>query len=148
MPSYLVVANLTLGGEHLMEVLRDRARDPEARFHVLVPASAEPEGFHLVGEDEAYQAAHRRLADALERFAGLNAKEVTGEVGSSRPVDAIGDAIRDHTGDAFDEIILSTLPAGPSRWIAMDLPRRVERAHRIPVTHVPMSAGQDPAARR
>lgn len=136
MPRYLVVANLTLGGEHLMEILRDRAEDPEARFHVLVPASSAPEGFRSIDEEQAAVAAHQRLRAALERFAELGVKEVTGEMGSSRPNDAIGDVIRANGSDPFDEIILSTLPAGPSRWIAMDLPRRVERSHHIPLTHV------------
>ncbi len=35
---------------------------------------------------------------------------------------AIGDALRDQL---FDEIILSTLPPGLSRWLKMDLPSRV-----------------------
>lgn len=136
MPRYLVVANLTLGGDHLMEILRDRAEDPEARFHVLAPASSAPEGFHVIDEEQAAVAASQRLRSAMERFAELGVKEVTGEVGTSRPNDAIGDVIRANGNDPFDEIILSTLPAGPSRWIAMDLPRRVERAHHIPLTHV------------
>jgi hypothetical protein len=40
----------------------------------------------------------------------------------------------------FDEIILSTLPAGPSRWLRQDLPHRLARVTRIPVTHVIGSA--------
>jgi hypothetical protein len=34
----------------------------------------------------------------------------------------------------FDEIILSMLPAGISRWLAMDLPHRVRRKTNIPLT--------------
>lgn len=136
MPRYLVVANLTLGGDHLLEVLRDRAEDPEARFHVLVPASSAPEGFHMIDEEEAAIEAHQRLREAMNRFGELNIKEVTGEVGTSRPNDAIGDVIRANSHDTFDEIILSTLPQGPSKWIAMDLPSRVARAHGIPLTHI------------
>ncbi|MEO2104827.1 MAG: hypothetical protein ABGZ36_04215 [Actinomycetota bacterium] len=136
MPRYLVVANLTLGGEHLLDVLRERAEDPEARFHVLAPTSAAPDGFHMHDEEEATIDAHRRLKESMRRFGELGVKEVTGELGSSRPNDAIGDVIRANTHDTFDEIILSTLPAGPSKWIAMDLPRRVERSHGIPVTHL------------
>jgi hypothetical protein len=33
-------------------------------------------------------------------------------------------------------VILSTLPPGPSRWLGMDLPHRVERRFGVPVTHV------------
>ncbi len=36
----------------------------------------------------------------------------------------------------FDEIIISTLPSGISRWLGMDLPHRVERQFKLPVTTV------------
>lgn len=36
----------------------------------------------------------------------------------------------------FDEVILSTLPPGVSRWLKQDLPHRLERHFDIPVTHV------------
>jgi hypothetical protein len=136
MPRYLVVANLTLGGEPLQKVLRDRITQGGARLHVLVPASHSSEGWHSHdGETDAVAADHR-LKEAMETFEQLGAEEVTGEVGPDRPVDVIGDVIRANAGDAFDEIILSTLPAGPSRWLAMDLPSRVARAHQLPLTHV------------
>lgn len=136
MPRYLVVANLTLGGEELMDILRERVDRGGARFHVLAPASYPPEGWHAHDEEAAAVAAHRRLNEALNRFRDLGADEVTGEMGTARPLDAIGDVIRRNGKDTFDEIILSTLPAGPSRWLAMDLPTRVERVHKIPLTHV------------
>ena len=44
----------------------------------------------------------------------------------------------------FDEIILSTLPPGVSRWLKQDLPHRVERDFNLPVTHVIATA--EPAA--
>jgi hypothetical protein len=34
----------------------------------------------------------------------------------------------------FDEIILSTLPPGASRWLALDLPHRVRRKTDVPLT--------------
>jgi GABA permease len=69
----------------------------------------------------------------MARFRELGA-EVDGEVGAPSPVEAIGDAIR--AVGRFDEIILSTLPPGPSRWLRLDLPHRVERAYNLPVTHL------------
>jgi hypothetical protein len=59
--------------------------------------------------------------------------EPTGEVGDTVPYLAIMDVLRER---AFDEIIISTLPVGVSRWLRMDLPHRVAKAVDIPVTHV------------
>lgn len=131
MTRYLVVANQTLGGEHLLERLRACVAEGPCAFHVLVPASADPtEWMHDEVSDRLL--ARRRLEEALERFGDLDA-EVTGEVGDHRPVDAIHDALR---REAFDGIILSTLPAGVSRWLRLDTVSRVERAVDLPVTHV------------
>jgi GABA permease len=77
--------------------------------------------------------AERRLADALESFRALGATEVDGCVGSQRPMDAIRDALR---GRHIDEIVISTLPAGVSRWLHQDLPHRVARWFELPVSHV------------
>lgn len=145
MPRYLVVANLTLGGRALEEVLRDRIARGGARLHVLVPAGHDPDTWRLVDEEADAVAAHHRLEAALTRFAELGAEEVTGETGPPRPVDVIDDVIRANGRDTFDEIILSTLPAGPSRWLAMDLPSRVARSQDIPVTHVEAAAEEVPA---
>ena len=46
--------------------------------------------------------------------------------------------------EQFDEIILSTLPPGVSRWLKQDLPHRVERDFSLPVSHV--IATEEPAA--
>ncbi|MGH9283397.1 MAG: hypothetical protein ACRD0S_10740, partial [Acidimicrobiales bacterium] len=84
-------------------------------------------------EGHARTVARERLDAALEHLADLGA-EATGEVGDTRALDAVRDAVRDHPG--FDEIILFTLPPGLSRWLHQDLPRRVERALGRPVTLV------------
>lgn len=128
----LVVANQTLGGEHLLGLLEERASAGPCAFHVLVPASADPtEAMHDGVHDR--RLAHRRLEQALERFGDLGA-EVTGEVGDHRPADAVHDVLR--RDDGFDEIILSTLPAGVSRWLRLDVVSQVDRAVDLPVTHV------------
>ena len=56
-----------------------------------------------------------------------------GEVGDESPLAAIKDVLREKE---FDEIIVSTLPPGISRWLGQDLVSRVERSFAIPVTHV------------
>lgn len=127
----LIVANRTLAGPDLVGEVIDRdAREPCA-FHVLVPATRE-HGSMAWTEGAALAHARRALDDALARFrdAGI---DVTGEVGDESPMLAIGDALR---RDHFDEIIVSTLPPGASRWLKRDLPRRVEREYGLPVTHI------------
>lgn len=138
MRRYLVVANQTLGGEPLLAELRRCCQGGAASFHVVVPAT-HPKDQWTWTEGEANAVARDRLERALERFRELGTEEVTGEVGSARPVEAIGDALRD--GD-FDGIVLSTLPAGVSKWLNQDLPSRVERSFDLPVTHVIVEAEQ------
>ena len=129
MRRYLVVANQTLGGGHLLSLVRELAEKPST-FHVVVPAT--PPADHLWTEAEASALARRRLEIALERFRQLGI-EVTGEVGDGRPLQAIDDVL---AREPFDEIVLSTLPPRLSRWLRLDLIHRVEAAYELPVRHV------------
>ena len=131
MRRYLVVANQTAGGTHLAEAIRERLAGDSSTFHLVVPAT--PPG-HLATwtEGQALSIAEDRLHQALTTFKDL-AAEATGEVGDANPFDAIADALLE---GEFDEIILSTLPAGVSRWLKQDLVSRVERHWNVPVTHV------------
>lgn len=131
MARILVVANLTLGGDELMSTLRNRVSEGDCRIDVLVPASPNPAAWTHTEQDDL-AAAQRRLDAALKRFAGLGCP-VDGEIGDGRVVDAVLDVLR---REQFDEVILSTLPPGASRWLRTDLIHRVERAVDIPVTHV------------
>ena len=132
MPRYLVVANQTLGGQALLDRLEEGASEGSRSIHVLVPASADPtDVFH--DEDADVRLAEKRLAEALERFDDLDAT-VTGEVGDHRAADAVGDVLR--RGEEFDRIIVSTLPAGVSRWLRLDLVSQIERTVDIPVEHI------------
>jgi hypothetical protein len=128
---YLVVANQTLGGPHLLDQVRQRVAAGPSAFHVVVPATA-PAEQAVWTEGEALALAEQRLDAAVRRFRKLGA-DVHGEVGDPSPMEAIGDAM---AAQEFDEIILSTLPPGISRWLRQDLPSRVEKAFDLPVTHV------------
>lgn len=141
--THLLIANETLGGPALRRVIEERLADGACHFHVVVPAVRREGlmkrtidaygGGRDVGEvrnDRA--AAEVRLADELERLRALGA-EAEGVVGDVDPVVAATDALGDRS---FDEIILSTLPAGVSQWVGMDLPHRLERALSHPITHV------------
>jgi cell pole-organizing protein PopZ len=131
MRRYLVVANQTLGGEPLAEKVHACLAAGPSRFHILVPAT-QPQDHAVWTEGEARAIASRRLEQALERLRELGA-QADGEVGDEVPLQAIADAVR---GQTFDEIILSTLPPGLSRWLRQDLPHRVERTFDVTVTHV------------
>jgi GABA permease len=132
MRRYLIVANQTLLGDPLLARVRRCMEAGPCQFHIVVPATHAPgPPSQLDSRDHAY--AEVRLEEGLERFRAAGA-DVTGEVGDRRPFDAIRDAIR--RNPAFDEIILSTLPPGLSRWLHQDLPHRVHRAFELPTSTV------------
>jgi hypothetical protein len=115
----LIVANRTAATPALVEAVRQRAALGPATFHLLVPDPAVPD-WHP----------HHTLAMAkhvlelslpiLDEAAG---GQITGSVSNRRdPMDSIEEILRKQD---FDEIILSTLPRSISRWLHIDLPRRV-----------------------
>ena len=122
MRRYLVVGNQTLGSQPLRAKLMEKLAEGPCTFHVVVPAS-HPSGAWTDGEVTAM--AQRRLIAALTAFGALGA-EATGEVGDASPLRAIADVLLEET---FDEIILSTLPPGPSRWLRQDLLHRIQRPY-------------------
>ncbi len=131
MRTYLIVANQTLDSPMLAAAVSERVAAGPARFHVVVPAT--PVSHGLTWEElETYAAAGQRLAALLDRLRDLGA-EASGEVGSPDPVQAVRDALRERT---VDEIIVSTLPAGISRWLRQDLPSRLKGAVDAPITVV------------
>jgi len=132
MRRYLVVANQTLSGRHLEQEIRRCLAAGPCAFHVVVPATPSHDSWLWV-EEEAHAIAAERLRGALERFRELGA-EVSGEVGDPKPLEAVSDVfLRDAE---FDEILLSTLPTGASRWLKLDLPHRLEKTFGLPVRHV------------
>jgi len=131
MRRFLVVANQTLAGHHLLEHVRQCLAAGPSWFFVLVPAT--PIDTQVVpGVGEAEVLARRRLEGALARFRAEGAS-AAGAVGDPNPLRAISEALRQ---ESFDEIILSTLPPGTSRWLIDDLPTRLARATHLPVTHL------------
>ena len=156
MPTYLVVANQTLGGAQLREELRRRLNKEQSSFYVLVPRtrahdypvmSAQQGGgggvsLPLVAmatgpqgptsDEEATAHAQHRLGELLDELRHLGA-EADGELGHPDPLRAVGEVL---TSRSFDELIVSTLPQYVSRWLGMDLPHRLHRRYGLPVTTV------------
>ena len=135
----LVVANQTACGDELLEAVRARTAVGPCRFTLLVPATP-PAEHSTWTEGDAKAIARGRMSEAVERFLGEGIA-VEGLIGDANPVRAIDDALIEHP---HDEIILSTLPPGISRWLNRDLPRRVEQRFALPVTTV-ISARQPTA---
>jgi hypothetical protein len=131
MPSYLIVANQTLASPTLADAVAKRIASGGASFHVVVPATPVSHGLTW-DEAEAEAAAQERLDQVLERLRRLGA-EATGEVGARDPVAAVEDAMRTRV---VEEVILSTLPPGISRWLGQDVPSRLRHAVDVPVTVV------------
>jgi hypothetical protein len=132
MRSYLIVGNQTLMGPELAAAIAERIvpGDPPD-VYVCVPATPQSGAFTW-DEDEARAAAQQRL-DAMLGYLRDLGLEATGEVGYRDPVEAARDAIRRHP---VDEIILSTLPTGISRWLGQDVPSRLKSAVSVPVVVV------------
>jgi hypothetical protein len=128
----LVVANQTACGDELLAAIEGRMREGPCHFTLLVPAT--PPAEHATWtEGEAKALATRRMEEALARFAAAGADDADGVIGDAHPARAIDDVLLDRS---YDEIILSTLPPGVSRWLKLDLPRRVEQKFSLPVTTI------------
>jgi hypothetical protein len=128
----LVVAHQTAATSGLLDAVRERAQRSPARFHLVVPQQAH--GMHKVvdPQDAGVDEAQRVLDHALPRLSEAAGGEVTGSIGDPEPLMALHDAV--NLGD-YDEIIISTLPLGISRWLKLDLVSKA-RGLGLPVTHV------------
>lgn len=124
----LVLANRTVDSDALMRELR--ARSAAGSIHVTLVAPAE--GSRALSG--------RRLARAVDRLESEGIS-VDGVVGHPDPLVAIEEVWDPRH---YDEVIVATLPTDVSRWMALDLPRRVERFTGALVTHV--VATPDPVA--
>ncbi len=131
MRHYLVVANQTLGQPQLIEKVQECMAEGPCRFFLLVPATHARDHIRF-SPAEAYAIAQRRLDAAVAGLQRLGA-DVRGEVGDPSPIVAIGEVLRHRD---FDELILSTLPPGPSQWLRRGVPEGIERICHIPVTLV------------
>jgi hypothetical protein len=160
----LIVANQTLGGEALDRAIRDRISRGIKRFYVVVPsitvkleatdwrggfgvdeyidpatvhvlreAREEAERQHLIELEDAQRRARQRLEQMIATIEAEGG-QADGEVGTDDALEATRSALERH--DDLDEVIVSTLPGGISRWLSMDLPSRIARLTDLPVTTI------------
>src|SRR4051812_50098042 len=129
--SLLVVANVTAASDELIDCLRDRADQGACRFTLVMPATG--------------AAARDRLDAALERMRAAGLENVEGKVGDPDPVVAVMDM---WDPMKFDEVIVSTLPTGSSRWLGVDLPHRLEKLTAVTVRHVGSRPPPEPVPAR
>src|SRR5947209_1236095 len=140
MGSYLLVAHQTAESEELLSAARELHReDPTAKFVMLVPAT--PVAHMLAWEwGETRDVARRAAASARARLEEHGLEVVEAVIGDADPVHAIGDELR-KSRRRFNAIVLSTLPAGVSRWLGLDVISRVRRHYAaIRVIHVESKA--------
>jgi hypothetical protein len=161
----LIVANQTLGGDALDRAVRDCISRDVAVFYIVVPRTKVKDelaiwtgGFridegmppdqirafrdraardHEVAVAEARRRARQRLDHMIDRIRTASG-EAEGEVGVDDPVEATKEVLERQ--GAFDEIIVSTLPVGLSRWVKLDVAHRIARLTDVPVTTVEAEA--------
>jgi len=122
----LVVANQTVGGDPLLELLKEKGRERPHNFVVILPQ----------GSGGEHGDAHQRLAHTVELLheAGL---EAVGQVMDPDPYTAIQNALQFYPAD---EIVISTFPETRSGWLRSDLVKRVQESTSKPVEHVVVDA--------
>ena len=129
----LIVANRTAATPRLLAEVSRRASQGPCRFTLLVPRP-------FWDADTEESAITLELAiPLLEEAAG---GRVEGLIGGDDPFAAVAAALE---AGAYDEIIVSTLPARVSHWLHIDLPARVRRLG-LPVTVVTAKKADRPLA--
>ena len=127
----LVVANQTIGGATLLDLVRERANEPDASFTLVVPMTR-PRSGYVIYDDAVRESAQVRLDLTLSYLRGEDVV-ASGELGDEDPYTATLDAIDEYKPD---EVIISTLPSSSSGWLRRDLIERIQNATGVPVTHV------------
>jgi hypothetical protein len=125
----LVVADLTPGTPHLLDLVAHRAQSEPCRFFVLVPHAGHP-------DDPDWDV--DRATALVQRAAH---EPVEGLTGGADALEAVRVAVTEH---GVDEIIISTPPHHLAHWIHRDRPSWVEEFG-VSVTVVESSEKGPPA---
>ncbi len=124
----LVVANKTSGGQELLDVLKRHAEDESRVFVCVIPQEG--------GEGHAAHVARERLGKLLRTLHGAGIL-ASGMIGDPDPYTATMNAVQFFH---ISEIVISTLPADRSRWMADKLVERVKAATNLRVEHIESEA--------
>jgi hypothetical protein len=127
----LVIANRTVDSEEVRDAIVDRAASGSVHVTLIAPTSSGPGSLRA-----RRTATAQRLERAVQqlRSAGIPVEGVVGDPDPMLAVQAAWDPRR------FDEVMVATLPTGASRWMAADLPHRIERFTGARVTHIVVRA--------
>jgi hypothetical protein len=117
----LVVANRTVDSPELLDALRLRAETGPIHVTMLAPCA--------YAERTEAQRRLQRAAAHLET-AGIASEMMLGD---ADPIVAVQEA---WDPGRYDEVVVSTLAVGASRWLQIDLPHRVARLTDCQVRHV------------
>ena len=123
----LVVANRTVDSPELLGALRERAQRGPIHATLLAPTTWSE-------RDEAEQ----RLAAAVAALAEGDVP-AEGMIADADPIVAVQEA---WNPGRYDEVVVSTLTEGASRWLQIDLPHRVARLTDCQVRHVAVPVRQ------
>ncbi len=138
MKEILVVANRTLGGEKLLDRVRELAGAGDTRFRLVVPQSKPSSG--LVIYDEAVRNSAEVRIDLAVSLLAEEGIEASGMVGDPDPFLATMDAIGERRPS---EVIVSTHPTTHSGWLRRDLIERIHSASGLPVEHIVVDLERD-----
>ncbi|HVW45943.1 MAG TPA: hypothetical protein VHA76_02735 [Solirubrobacterales bacterium] len=139
----LVVANQTAEGRELLEEIADRCRAGDCEVMLVSPALVGSRAERWASDvDKGMDLARERMARSVAALRRVGV-EVRADVGDPDPNMAIEDALRVFPAD---EIIISTLPPGKSRWLEHDVVERTRREVDLPMTHVIVDIEAAPAS--
>ena len=124
----LVIANETVLGRPLLELIRERARRSAASFLIVCPQSDPTQSEHPEAE--------RRLRRALAVLRG-EGLDVHGQIAHPDPYTAVMHAVED---ERVDEIVISTFAGERSGWLRRDLVERVRKDTGLPLEHIQTEA--------
>ena len=128
----LVVANETVGGDELRDLLGQKAASVREDILLVCPALNSKLRTWTSDEDGARAAAQARLDASLQHLADMGV-QARGEIGDGDPLQALEDTLRVFPAD---EIVVSTHPPGRSNWLEQGVVENARVRFDVPVTHV------------